>query len=264
MTWFVYRWRLTSSAKVVEQAGLGYAAALVLGAAIGGYGAGTLNLWLSGTHALARSIVGALAGAILSVEIYKASRGIRGSTGLIFVPAFATTCRRRALGLFFRRGWKMKPMARRADCPGRMIWAMASCAIPCSSMSPSPWPGFSPVALVMLAGATVVVHAQWLLRAGAVLCGAAIPLGVPQALCRAARTLQSVPLVCAGPDWLRLCHDEGTAMNAPMRKNRPISFTGRRRRFARSAMRWCPPRSSLMTAMSIISSAARPMACPRR
>ena len=40
---------------------------------------------------IARSIVGALAGAIAAIELFKAVRGIRGSTGLIFVPAFATT-----------------------------------------------------------------------------------------------------------------------------------------------------------------------------
>ena len=32
-------------------------------------------------------VVGALAGAIVAVEAFKAARGIRGSTGLIFVPA---------------------------------------------------------------------------------------------------------------------------------------------------------------------------------
>ncbi len=40
---------------------------------------------------MGRSIVGALAGAIAAVELFKAARGIRGSTGLIFVPAFATS-----------------------------------------------------------------------------------------------------------------------------------------------------------------------------
>ena len=61
------------------------------GAAVGGFGAGTLNLWLSGEAGIGRSILGALAGAILAVELFKAVRGIRGSTGIIFVPAFATS-----------------------------------------------------------------------------------------------------------------------------------------------------------------------------
>ena len=45
----------------------------------------------AGEAGFGRSIVGALAGAILAVELFKAVRGIRGSTGLIFVPAFATS-----------------------------------------------------------------------------------------------------------------------------------------------------------------------------
>jgi phosphatidylglycerol:prolipoprotein diacylglycerol transferase len=49
---------------------------------------GSLNLYLSGQPAVGRSILGALAGAILAVEGFKAARGIRGSTGLVFVAAF--------------------------------------------------------------------------------------------------------------------------------------------------------------------------------
>jgi prolipoprotein diacylglyceryltransferase len=48
-------------------------------------------LYLSSEPGLGRSIVGALAGAIAAVEIFKRVRGIAGSTGLIFVPAFATS-----------------------------------------------------------------------------------------------------------------------------------------------------------------------------
>ena len=91
MTVAVYHWRLADAARRIESAGFSYALALVAGAVIGGYGAGTLNLWLSGIAGTGRSIVGALAGAIAAVEIYKAVRGMRGSTGLIFVPAFATS-----------------------------------------------------------------------------------------------------------------------------------------------------------------------------
>jgi prolipoprotein diacylglyceryltransferase len=91
MTFFVYRWRLAEAAARIEGAGLGYAVALVAGAAAGGYGFGSLNLWLSGNPAIARSVVGALCGAIASVEVYKHWSGLRGSTGLIFVPAFATS-----------------------------------------------------------------------------------------------------------------------------------------------------------------------------
>jgi phosphatidylglycerol---prolipoprotein diacylglyceryl transferase len=91
VTMACYRWRLHDAAQRVELLGVGYAVALVGGAALGGFGAGTLNLWLSGIPGVGRSIVGALAGAIAAVEIFKWQGGIRQSTGLIFVPAFATS-----------------------------------------------------------------------------------------------------------------------------------------------------------------------------
>lgn len=91
MTVFVYNWRLKEAGKKIDSAGPLYGVALLAGAAIGGFGAGTLNLYLSGEPGLGRSIVGALAGAIAAVEIFKRVRGISGSTGLIFVPAFATS-----------------------------------------------------------------------------------------------------------------------------------------------------------------------------
>lgn len=86
-----YLWRVRDAAGRIGKAGAGYAVALVAGAAIGGYGSGTLNLWLSGDPEIGRSIVGALAGAIVAVEIYKRARGITGSTGIIFVPGFSTS-----------------------------------------------------------------------------------------------------------------------------------------------------------------------------
>ena len=91
MTVFCYRWRLSVAAGRIESFGMAYGLALVLGSVAGGYGAGTLNLWLSGAPGIGRSIVGALAGAIVAIETYKWVRGIDGSTGLIFVPAFATS-----------------------------------------------------------------------------------------------------------------------------------------------------------------------------
>ena len=91
MTVAVYRWRLAEAAGRIESAGIGYAVALIAGAVIGGFGAGTLNLWLTGAPGVGRSIVGALAGAIAAIEIFKRLRGITGSTGIIFVPAFATS-----------------------------------------------------------------------------------------------------------------------------------------------------------------------------
>jgi phosphatidylglycerol---prolipoprotein diacylglyceryl transferase len=91
VTALCYRWRLKGAVAKIEHAGPGYVFALIAGAAAGGYGFGTLNLWLSGDVQIARSIVGSLAGAIFAIELFKWSRGLKGSTGLIFVPAFATT-----------------------------------------------------------------------------------------------------------------------------------------------------------------------------
>jgi phosphatidylglycerol---prolipoprotein diacylglyceryl transferase len=91
VTAIAYRWRLRDAAQKIERAGLGYALALIAGAALGGFGFGTANLWLSGEAGIARSIVGALAGAIAAIEMFKKVRGLKGSTGLIFVPAFATS-----------------------------------------------------------------------------------------------------------------------------------------------------------------------------
>lgn len=91
VTAFCYRWRLSDAAARIEAGGAGYVMALLLGAAAGGYGLGSLNMVLSGTPLVARSVVGALAGAITAIELFKWMRGLSGSTGLIFVPAFAKT-----------------------------------------------------------------------------------------------------------------------------------------------------------------------------
>jgi phosphatidylglycerol---prolipoprotein diacylglyceryl transferase len=101
VTLFCYRWRLRDAAGRIDQAGAGYVVALLLGAALGGYGIGSLNLWLGGSMQISRSIVGALAGAIAAIEFFKRIKGIRGSTGLIFVPAFATTVFVGRWGCFF-------------------------------------------------------------------------------------------------------------------------------------------------------------------
>lgn len=100
MTLVTYRWRLADSIKIIERSGVGYVMALVTGAVIGGYGIGTLNLWIGGHLAPARSIVGVLAGSILAVELFKWKRGISGSTGLIFVPAFCTSVAIGRIGCF--------------------------------------------------------------------------------------------------------------------------------------------------------------------
>jgi prolipoprotein diacylglyceryltransferase len=91
VTMSVYRWRLRAAGDRVAAIGLPYAAALVAGAVLGAYLAGTINLWVSGQAGIGRSILGALAGAVVAIELYKHVNGIRGSTGVIFAPAFATS-----------------------------------------------------------------------------------------------------------------------------------------------------------------------------
>jgi phosphatidylglycerol---prolipoprotein diacylglyceryl transferase len=100
MTFLCYRWRLAEAGRRLDTLGLPYAFALIAGALIGGYGFGTLNLWLSGLPGIGRSILGSLFGAITAVELYKAARGLKGSTGLLFVPAFATSAMIGRIGCF--------------------------------------------------------------------------------------------------------------------------------------------------------------------
>jgi phosphatidylglycerol---prolipoprotein diacylglyceryl transferase len=96
----VYWWRLEKAGDRVAAAGLGYPLALFSGAIVGAYTAGTVNLWLSGQPGFGRSIVGALAGGITAIEIYKWRNGLRGSTGLVFVPAFAMSIMVGRIGCF--------------------------------------------------------------------------------------------------------------------------------------------------------------------
>lgn len=77
-----------------------YIASGSLGATAGAYLAGTANLWLSGIPGIARSIEGALAGAIIAIEILKAATGIRGSTGLRFVAPLAAAIAIGRIGCF--------------------------------------------------------------------------------------------------------------------------------------------------------------------
>ncbi|MCE9521889.1 MAG: prolipoprotein diacylglyceryl transferase [Alphaproteobacteria bacterium] len=49
----------------------------------------SFTFWGQGVFALAHSVAGALVGAIVGVELYKALRGIRMSTGIVFVGPFA-------------------------------------------------------------------------------------------------------------------------------------------------------------------------------
>jgi len=86
----LYRWRLKAAVEqVATRVEGGYFLALALGAAIGAWVAGSVNTMVGTRPALSHSVVGALFGAIVAVEIYKAVKGVRGSTGGVFVGSFA-------------------------------------------------------------------------------------------------------------------------------------------------------------------------------
>lgn len=86
----LYRWRLKEiTADVARVADGGYFTSLAVGAFAGAYLSGSFTFWSQGVFALAHSVVGALVGAIAAVEVYKLSRGIRMSTGIVFVGPFA-------------------------------------------------------------------------------------------------------------------------------------------------------------------------------
>lgn len=65
-----------------------YPVALLVGAVAGGYGLGSGNLAAGGVFAVAHSVLGALAGGILAVELYKWACGLRAPTGAVFALPF--------------------------------------------------------------------------------------------------------------------------------------------------------------------------------
>lgn len=98
----LYRWRLASLVQVsASKVGGGYFVALVLGAIPGAWLAGSLNSLRQAAPSLSHSVAGALVGAIVGIEIYKAIRGVRGSTGGVFVGSFAMGVVIGRLGCFF-------------------------------------------------------------------------------------------------------------------------------------------------------------------
>ena len=64
-------------------------ASAILGALGGAVALGSLNMHLAGMPGLGKSVVGALAGAILAVEVYKRAAGLSGSTGIGVVAPLA-------------------------------------------------------------------------------------------------------------------------------------------------------------------------------
>lgn len=78
-----------------------YFIALGLGAIAGALLFGSANMTLAGFWQLGHSIAGAIAGGVVGVEIFKALKGIRGSTGAQFVAPLATGIAVGRLGCFF-------------------------------------------------------------------------------------------------------------------------------------------------------------------
>ncbi|WP_174279975.1 prolipoprotein diacylglyceryl transferase family protein [Sphingomonas bacterium] len=86
----LHRWRLRDAAERLARAtGPGYFAALAAGALVGAWAMGSTNTLRMVAPVLSHSIAGALAGAIVAVEIYKRAVGLAGSTGTPFVGPLA-------------------------------------------------------------------------------------------------------------------------------------------------------------------------------
>jgi len=83
-TLFLLRRTWFASGPAGETVRAGYVAAVLLGAGLGAWAFGSANLWLSGIHEAGRSIEGALAGAILAVELYKRRAGVTARTGAVY------------------------------------------------------------------------------------------------------------------------------------------------------------------------------------
>lgn len=66
-----------------------YMAIVWVGAIAGAIVLGTINLALAGIESGGRSILGALLGGVVTAEAYKRLRGVRGSTGVVFVVPLA-------------------------------------------------------------------------------------------------------------------------------------------------------------------------------
>ena len=136
----LYRWRLKDRLRTVAGAvGPGYFVSLGVGAAAGAWLSGSLNTLRQAAPALSHSVAGALVGAIVAVELYKAARGIRGSTGGIFVGSFATGILIGRWGCLFA-GLPDRTFGAPTALPwGSSTSATGSPAIRCRSTRASPW-----------------------------------------------------------------------------------------------------------------------------
>ena len=78
-----------------------YAIAAGMGALCGAMLFGTANALLSGERAIGFSMVGGIAGAIASVELFKHMAGVTGTTGIAFAAPFCATVAVGRWGCFF-------------------------------------------------------------------------------------------------------------------------------------------------------------------
>ncbi len=85
----------------MERIGPAYVAALAVGIVAGAWGFGSINSAMMAIPHPSHSIAGALAGGIIAVELYKAARGIRVSTGVIWVGPIALGIAIGRLGCLF-------------------------------------------------------------------------------------------------------------------------------------------------------------------
>ena len=113
---WLYRWRLRESGGD-RRPGPGrlYVVALAAGAIGGAWAFGSWNTALGAMPHPSHSIAGALAGGIVAVELYKWARGIRGSTGAIWVGPLALGIAVGRWGCLLRRPRRRD--LRRADAP---------------------------------------------------------------------------------------------------------------------------------------------------
>lgn len=82
---WVYHQRRASVETLARQTAPDYFITLALGAAAGAWLLGSINTLQAARPTLSHSVAGALAGAIVAVEVWKWVRGVRGSTGGPFV-----------------------------------------------------------------------------------------------------------------------------------------------------------------------------------
>lgn len=98
----LYRWRLREVGdQIASRLAIGYGIALVGGAIPGAILLGSAHSLRSGVPHLSHSVAGALAGAIVAIELYKCASGIKGSTGVIWVGSLCVGIAVGRLGCLF-------------------------------------------------------------------------------------------------------------------------------------------------------------------